>query len=242
MNRFQFRFWPTAIMLIMMAMLIGLGTWQLQRRVWKTDLLATIAQRMNGDAVALPTAIDDPSGWTFRHVTVSGHFDQSYALWLYGRTHDGKVGVHLLVPLIRDTGDTILVDRGFVPFGHGSELVPFVEPSTSGTVDGIVRTPEPGGMFMPANQPDKNQWYAVDIAQMSKAVGMTLAPVYIAARPVSVQNGGADGWPVATGGTEGTGIRNEHLNYAIFWYSMALVLALIYVMSSRSRPIASKTE
>jgi surfeit locus 1 family protein len=237
MNRFQFRFWPTVIMLIMMAMLIGLGTWQLQRRVWKTDLLATIAQRMTGDAVALPTAIDNPADWTFRHVTVSGHFDQSYALWLYGRTHDGKVGIHLLVPLIRDTGDTILVDRGFVPFDHGSELAPFAEPSPSGTVDGIVRTPEPGGMFMPANQPDKNLWYSVDVAAMSKVVGMTLEPVYIAARPT-----GEPGWPVATGGTEGTGIRNEHLNYAIFWYSMALVLALIYVMSSRSRPVASKTE
>jgi surfeit locus 1 family protein len=223
-------------MLTMMAMVIGLGTWQLQRRVWKTDLLATIAQRMNGEAVALPATIDNLPDWTFRHVTVSGHFDQSYALWLYGRTYDGKVGVHLLVPLIRDTGDTILVDRGFVPFDHASELVPFAEPPASNTVDGIVRAPEPGGIFMPDNQPEKNIWYAVDIAAMSKAVGMTLAPVYIAARPA-----GSSGWPVATGGTEGTGIRNEHLNYAIFWYSMALVLGVIYVMSSRSRPIASKT-
>jgi surfeit locus 1 family protein len=237
MTRFKPRFWPTVIMLTMMAMVIGLGTWQLQRRVWKTDLLATIAQRMNGEAVPLPATVGDVPGWTFRHVTVNGHFDQSYALWLYGRTYDGKAGVHLLVPLIRDTGDTILVDRGFVPFDHGSELAPFADPPATATVDGIVRAPEPGGIFMPANQPDKNIWYAVDIAAMSKTVGMTLAPVYIAARPT-----GNPGWPVATGGTEGTGIRNEHLNYAIFWYSMALVLAVIYVMSSRSRLVASKTE
>ncbi len=229
-------------MLTMMAMVIGLGTWQLQRRVWKTNLLATIAERMNGEAVPLPATIDNLPDWTFRHVTVDGHFDRSYALWLYGRTYDGKAGVHLLVPLIRDHGDAILVDRGFVPFDHASELAPYAEPPAAGAVDGIVRAPEPGGIFMPASQPDKNIWYSVDIAAMSKAVGMTLAPVYIAARPISVQNGGTPGWPVATGGTEGTGIRNEHLNYAIFWYSMALVLAVIYVMSSRSRPKTSKTE
>ncbi|HTJ62374.1 MAG TPA: SURF1 family protein [Alphaproteobacteria bacterium] len=238
MARFQPRFWPTVIMLTMMAMVIGLGTWQLHRRVWKTELLATIAQRMNGDAVALPAAIDNPPDWTFRHVTVDGRFDQSYALWLYGRTFDGKAGVHLLVPLIRDTGDAILVDRGFVPFDHGNELARFAEPPATGAVDGIVRAPEPGGLFMPSSQPDRNIWYTVDIAAMSKAVGMKLAPVYIAARP----SGDAAGWPAATGGTEGTGIRNEHLNYAIFWYSMAVVLAGIYVISSRSRPTASKTE
>ncbi len=61
---------------------------------------------------------------------------------------------------------------------------------------------------------------------------MPLAPVYIAARqPHGIQ----PGWPAATGGTEGTGIPNDHRSYAIFWYSMAVVLAGIYVISSVSR-------
>jgi surfeit locus 1 family protein len=236
MSRFQPRFWPTVIMLTMMAIVIGLGTWQLHRRAWKTELLATIAQRMGGEAVALPAAIDTPSDWTFRRVTVAGRFDPDHTIWLYGRTHDGKVGVHLLVPLIRDQGAPILVDRGFVPFEHGSTLAGFAPAPESATVDGIVRQPESGGLFMPSSRPDQNVWYGVDIAAMSKAVGRTLAPVYIAARAVSVQTGGdVAEWPAATGGTEGTGIRNEHLNYAIFWYSMAVVLAVIYVISSRSR-------
>jgi cytochrome oxidase assembly protein ShyY1 len=71
---------------------------------------------------------------------------------------------------------------------------------------------------------------------MAKTLALPLAPLYIAAKPT-----GAAGWPAATGGTEGTGIRNEHLNYAIFWYSMAAVLALIYVMSSRGPRSSDKT-
>ena len=234
MMGFRPRFWPTVTALVMLAIVIGLGTWQLHRRVWKTDLLATIAARMNGDAVALPADIANPPDWAFRHVHIAGRFATDKALWLYGRTYDGKAGIHLLVPLIRENGGAILVDRGFVPIEHGSDLDTYRPADGPAEVDGIVRLPEPGGWFVPGNQPDKNIWYTVDVPAMSRATGQTLAPVYIAAK-----SDGDTGWPAATGGTEGTGIRNEHLNYAIFWYSMAVVLGVIYLMSSRSRPKSS---
>jgi surfeit locus 1 family protein len=258
MTGFRPRFWPTVTALIMMAMTAGLGTWQVHRLAWKTDLLAKIAQRMNGPAVPLPARIDSPPDWIFRNVHVSGHFAADKALWLYGRTYDGKAGIHLLVPLIRPDGDPILVDRGFVPFDHGSQLANY-EPvfdahnfvlldhdSKSGDllrqleateINGVVRLPEGAGLFIPSNQPDRNIWYSVNMPDMSKQLGMPLAPVYIAEKPGGHPHLGIQSqWPAATGGTEGTGIRNEHLQYAIFWYSMTLVLAVIYLMSSRERP------
>lgn len=235
MGSFKPRFWPTVTALIMMAMTAGLGTWQVHRLAWKTDLLAKIAQRMNGEAVPLPSVITDPSGWAFRHVHVAGRFDDSHQFWLYGRTFDGKAGIHLLVPLIRDQGDAVLVDRGFVPFEHGGALAEHRPAAGRAEVDGVVRQPEPAGLFVPANQPEKNIWYTVDVPAMSKVAGQSLAPIYVAAK-----SDGSAGWPAATGGTEGTGIRNEHLQYAIFWYSMTAVLAVIYLMSSRVRPHKSK--
>ena len=230
MTGFRPRFWPTVTALIMIAIMIALGTWQVHRLAWKTELLATIAARMNGDPVALPPAVDSPADWAFRRVDAGGQFDVGHAFWLYGRTYDGKAGIHLLVPLKRPQGDAILVDRGFVPFETASQLVPFASADGSVEIDGVVRLPEPGGLFVPANQPDKNIWYTVDVQAMSKVTGMALAPIYIAQRTT-----GAQGWPAATGGTEGAGIRNEHLQYAIFWYSMAVVLAGIYLVSSWKR-------
>jgi surfeit locus 1 family protein len=230
MMGFRPRLWPSIVASIMIAIMVSLGTWQVHRLAWKTDLLATIAARMNGEPIPLPASIPDPSGWTFRRVQVSGHFAADHALWLYGRTYDGKAGIHLLVPLIRAEGDAILVDRGFVPIEHGSDLDTYRPADGPAEVDGIVRLPEAGGLFVPGNQPDKNIWYTVDVAAMSKATGQTLAPVYIAAKA-----DGSTGWPAATGGTEGTGIPNDHRSYAIFWYSMAVVLAGIYVISSVSR-------
>ncbi len=211
----------------MLAILVGLGTWQLQRRAWKTELLATIAARMNAPPVDLPSDLGDPGNWQFRDVQVTGHFAGDHALNLYGRTFDGKAGVHLLVPLIRDDGAAILVDRGFVPFVHNSALADFAPAEGRLTVTGVIRLPEPAGWFLPSPKPAENIWYGVDIPAMSAATGLALAPYYVAARP-----SGGSGWPAATGGTEGTGIRNEHLNYAIFWFSMAAALVVIYVMSS----------
>jgi len=229
---FRPRPWPTAIALVLLSILVGLGTWQLHRRAWKTELLATIAARSAAAPVPLPAEIADPAAWTFRRVSVAGRFANDHALWLYGRTYDGKAGVHLLVPLLRADGPAVLVDRGFVPFDQGSRLAQFATTDGPAEIDGVVRTPESGGLFTPASRPADNLWYAVDPVAMGRQVGLDLMPVYVAAR-----GSGSPGWPAGTGGSEGTGIRNEHLNYAIFWYMMAAVLVVIYVLSSRGRRV-----
>jgi len=138
--------------------MIGLGTWQMQRRTWKTELLATIATRMQAESVALPETIADPQSWIFRRVRIAGRFANDKALRLYGRTLDGKAGVHLLVPLIRPAGPAVLVDRGFVPFANADTLIPYATPEGDTALEGIVRLPEPGGWFTPATRPAENIW------------------------------------------------------------------------------------
>jgi surfeit locus 1 family protein len=227
---FRPRPWPTAIAVIGVAILISLGTWQLHRKAWKEELLATIAARTDAAPVPLPAEIDDPGRWSFRRVRVEGRLDNAHALWLYGRTRDGKAGIHLLVPLERENAPAVLVDRGFVPFAEGSRLEHFASTDMPVEIEGVVRLPESGGWFTPADRPDDNIWYRVDPSAMGAKLGLRLMPVYVAAVP-----SGEPGWPAGTGGTERAGIRNEHLNYAIFWYMMAAALAVIYLLSSWSR-------
>jgi surfeit locus 1 family protein len=83
---------------------------------------------------------------------------------------------------------------------------------------------------MPGDKPDANIWYEIDIPAMARAAGRALAPIYVAARPSDDR-----GWPRGIGGAESLGVRNEHLNYAIFWYCMAAALLAIYIVSSLGR-------
>ena len=97
------------------------------------------------------------------------------------------------MPLVRDNGPAVLVDRGFVPFDHGSTLASY--PSIDGPtiVEGIARVPEMGGWFTPGNRPDQNIWYTVDIAALTREAGMPLAPIYIATRPSGARRDGPPG-------------------------------------------------
>src|SRR5680860_419895 len=107
----------TAAMLAALAVLVGLGLWQLQRLHWKQGLLAQIEARTKGppitlkDAVALAREGRDPN---YYRVRVDGRFHHAKERYLYA-VSDGRVGWHIITPLETEDGDMVLVDRGFVP-------------------------------------------------------------------------------------------------------------------------------
>ena len=59
--------WPTALSLVGLAVLIGLGTWQLQRKQWKDQLIAKIAARV----AASPVTSTSPGSWPSRRLAGS---------------------------------------------------------------------------------------------------------------------------------------------------------------------------
>src|SRR6188768_3882078 len=100
-SRFRPEFWPTVFLIPALAMLIGLGIWQLERRVWKTDLIERIEHGLAAAPAPLPAVIDDPA-FDYRHVTVTGRFDPAHEFRLLARVHDGNAGIQVVSPLIRD--------------------------------------------------------------------------------------------------------------------------------------------
>ncbi len=229
MSRIRPRLWPTLIALPAFLILIGLGIWQVDRLAWKTELLATIDARMSAPAVTLPTAIDDPSAWDYRRVTVDGTFEPGRALRLVSRVHGGQAGEQVIVPLVRDDverpGQIVLVDQGWVPNGWQPDAG-----TVEGTVTGILHVPTRPGWLQPANDPQANTWFFVDLDAMAAAVGA--AQVFPL---VLYQDAGpTDAPPI--GGQLRVDLPNNHLNYAITWFSLAFVLLVIYVLFHLRRP------
>lgn len=231
---FPFRptFWPTLFTLPALAALIALGTWQLHRLEWKQDLIAKLQSRSVAAPVAPPSAGADLGAFEFQRVRVTGVFRHDRELYLVGRALNGEPGLHILTPLIPSDGSTpILIDRGWVPFeGRDAAKRPGGQVPGPVAVEGIVRLQKPKGFFVPENDPVKNTWYFVDIGAMSKTAGVELQPgYYIVADAMNLPGG----YP--KGGQWRLDIRNDHLEYAFTWYSLAIALAVIYILYHRRR-------
>lgn len=220
----------TAFTLAGLAVLIGLGLWQLNRLAWKEGLIAQIEARAKAEPITLDEAIAlveeerDPS---YYRVHVEGRFHHPRELYLYALSLDGQPGWRVITPLQTVDGDVVLVDRGFVPdslrdpssraLGQFQEVV---------TVTGLVRMPERPGVFTPENEPRANRWFWRDLLGMTRSMfpsaTTVVAPFFLEAEDSDVPGG----WP--EGGQTRLTLPNNHLQYALTWFALALVLAVAY--------------
>lgn len=212
------------------AILVALGTWQVERRAWKADLIATMEARLAMAPLPIEALLAGNEPVDFRPVRASGTFRHDRELYLAARSYQGRLGYHVVTPLVLGDGQTtVLVDRGWVPVDHRAPAT-----RTSGQLPGVVsvvgiaRQPAKPGAFTPDNRPDQNLWYWADLAAMGGHAGAPrVAPILIEAGP------GSDPGGLPIGGQTRVNLPNDHLHYAITWYALALALAVIYLVSRR---------
>jgi surfeit locus 1 family protein len=214
----------TIAAIIMIAILIGLGVWQMQRLTWKENLIATV----NGHMAAAPVSLDQVLAMSaddaqYRKVVLGGRFDNAKEAYVFTTDVNGDPVYHVLTPFITNDGRTLMVDRGEIPQG---KLSPQSRTAVEGQthIVGVWRVPDGTGFFTPKPEPDKHIWYARDLAGIAAADGVRLAaPVVIEAD--SSPNPG--GLPV--GGQTVVDFPNNHLQYAITWFGLAAGLLGVYL-------------
>ena len=239
--RFRPTLWPTVIVAITLPVLIGLGTWQLHRLEWKSDLLDHMAERMAMEAVPMPEQITDPEAWAFRRVWVEGRFLHERELYLTGRTLEGQAGIHVVTPLLRSDAPippAVLVDLGWAPVGWERRRIPADDLAADPVrVEGVLRGAGRQGWMQPDNQPEDNVWFWLDVPEMGRAAGLSdVAPLVLVAAPGEGAAGEDNGPPVAT--EVRVDIPNNHLSYTFTWYALAVVLIAIYGIYHWNRPEA----
>ena len=220
------------LLLVAFVILIGLGTWQVERLQWKEGLLADIAARKDAPAIPL-SAIEAmaASGGDieYRVVTATGHYLNDKERHFLA-THDGDPGYHIYTPLQLNDGRFIFVNRGFVPTeAKDPEKRKQGELMGEQTVIGLARAKlvdRPDGM--PDNDLGKNIFFWKDLEAMASSVGLPkdkVLPFFIDAdktpNPV--------GLPI--GGVTIIDLPNNHLQYAVTWYGLAAALAAIVAIS-----------
>lgn len=226
-------FLPAIVAAVAFVILLGLGSWQLERLAWKNDLIARVETRTQAPAAPLPAESEWDSITAERHeyrrVTVTGVFRHEHEVQVYtivseepGR-HAGP-GYWVLTPLELPSGAFVIINRGFVPQDR-KDPATRRQGQVQGevTVTGLLRMPEEASFFTPANDPDRNAWYRRDPADIARAFGLSrVAPFTI----------DADARPNPGGLPEGgrTRVRfpNNHLQYAITWFGLAAALAGVF--------------
>lgn len=223
--------WATLILAgLAFAVLVSLGTWQLQRLAWKEGLIATIEQRIASPPAPI-AEIETLYGATqdvdYQPVSASGSFVNEAERHFFA-TFDGASGFYIYTPLRLDDGRYVFVNRGFVPYDRKEpQSRPESWPRGPLTVTGLARNPLAGkpSVLVPENDPVKNVFYWKDLGVMASTAGLpadaTVLPFFIDAdnRP----NPG--GLPV--GGVTMTEQTNNHLQYMLTWYGLAAALVAV---------------
>jgi surfeit locus 1 family protein len=233
-RRLRFRLWPTVAALAALAVLLGLGTWQLQRLGWKEDLVARAEAGLAAPPVALPAAGTDLEALDFRRITVRGVYLHDAAFMFGLSASGGEPGGRLVTPLRLDDGRVVLVNRGWLPEDLlPPNVPPGLRPSGQVTLEGVARWRGGGrdrGWMVPADQPGRRRWFSWDIAAMERALGMPLLPVALTLE----RSEGPAGLPETQ--RVAVDFRNNHLGYALTWYGLAAALLVIFVLFSSAKP------
>lgn len=233
--------WPTLLALVALAVLLALGTWQMQRKAWKERLLTAIAERAHGpplplaEVVARRTAGADTE---YQRVRVTGRFLHTGERHVY-TVLASQAGYLVYTPLLTETGAIVLVNRGFVP-----ERLKIPATRTEGQVagaqslTGLMRLPGEPSWATPTSEHARNVYFWPDLAGMSLALRALpeigpqtpILPFFVDAE-VEPRNPG--GWP--RGGTTNLALPNRHLEYSLTWYGLALTLIGVWIAFVTSR-------
>ncbi len=234
---------PGIAVALALAVLIGLGVWQLIRLVEKERLISQVETMMQATPRQLPPQAKWHSGgleaMDFSPVTISGTFRHNLEVYLFasvakGNRGDEQQGLFVLTPFDLTEGGIVMVNRGFVP-------VKFKDPETRRegqvqgpvTLTGILKLARKPGLFTPEPDRANRLWFAADPTAMAAAQGLTdVAPFTIDADATPVPGG----WP--SGGHTVLNFSNNHLQYALTWFGLALVLLVmtLYQLLKSRRP------
>lgn len=214
----------TVLTAIGIGVLLNLGMWQMHRLAWKTQLLEKIAAQQDVNVRTRPLAdlVGDEAGG-FSRGYLQGTWMRDQTVLVGPKMRDGAWGYWNITPLKLDDGRVVLVNRGW---GEGE-----IKTSRHNVkAMGSLRESDPGGEPVGG---DIKSWHKMDVPAIGKALQLDVQPLALfmeVSEPLDM----AKPAPVTAN------LRNEHRNYAIFWFTMALALFGVYTaVSLRGRRSAS---
>ncbi len=217
---------PSIATLIALSILLSLSFWQIKRLIWKKDLINTRIERYEkgvGDFDSLKVVEDNE----FYKVSVKGEFLNNHEMFMPALSKRGNNGYHILTPFKNSDEKVYIFDRGWIPLAKkekSERISNMVEGKQK--LDVVIRKPGRKGKFQPENDLKNNFWFFVEPKKMSDYLNIKFEEkIYLEA-----VNNGPNNSPL--GGQTRIYIRNNHLQYSITWFLIAMGLIGVYLAAS----------
>jgi surfeit locus 1 family protein len=242
-NRARNRTWRSLLLpaLLAFAVLIVLGTWQVERKAWKEALIASLTERLASPPQTLSRAKDwaklDRASDEYRRVKFTASFDGAREALVFAaasafRPDVTSPGYWVFTPARLADGSIVVVNRGFVPdVRRDPKSRPQGQIAEAIEITGALRWPDERHWFTPADDVSHNLWFTRDPAAIATAKGLNkgLDPGAGAVAPFYVEQEA----PTPPGGLPQPGklvvaLPDNHLQYALTWYGLAAVLAAVF--------------
>ena len=208
------------------ACLLYLGKWQIDRLYWKLDVLKKIDQKIAAAPVPLP-AEPSESVHKYLSVEISGQFLQESIRVLASKKRYGAG--YRIIHVFRTNGRRLLVDLGFV----GLETDYDVDLINDISIVGNLHWPDEVDNFTPEPDLENNIWFARNVERVASA--LQTEPILIILKDSTLKDQNIKPMPIDT-----THIPNDHLQYAITWFSLAIIWALmscLFIWTTRQKAV-----
>ena len=203
--------------------LLSLGFWQLDRLEWKTEIITSIENYATIDPVTTGLNIEDEKD--FQRGFIRGEYLNTHPILVGPRTSNGQNGHHLYQAFRTLEGIDLMINRGWV--SSDEKLVISVPPGQT-VIAGYLKSSDEKNTFTPPNAPDQNMWYHADINDLNAFLNLNLhSKILYQEYPATESPKIFSDLPT---------LRNNHFQYAIFWFFMAGLLPFLCMISYFKRP------
>lgn len=217
-----------------------LGQWQMDRRMEAVAEINKVLQNYDEPAVPLAGNTDlftdfrPEQEWT--PVEMRGRYLTEDTRIVRNRPLAGKPGYEVLVPFRSDTGEVVVVDRGWLPIGDTPGRPDVVPDPPAGEVTVVVRA-KPGEPDLDRDAPE-GQLASIDLVEFTRSVGYPVADTAYGqlaqetpAPDVSLQQ------PPKPPLDEG-----PHLSYSLQWFMFGLMSFVVWGYLARQRAVNDRED
>jgi len=201
----------------------ALGTWQLYRLQWKLEIINEITSGLESNPIEYSKLIKK----NYQRVNVIGVFNYDEQIYLYSLNDKGKPGYDVITPFETNKNENVLVNRGWISKELKGNPSINTKNSSEQIIVGLLRQIYKPNIFKPANDIINNVWFSINLEDFNKVTGKQFNEFVIFLEDNQVKI------PIPKKIT--IDVPNNHLKYAITWYSISISIIFYYLYFRRKK-------